>query len=357
MTNQKHIGIFFACDTGSAAFAELRAGLESLTANLGLHLIVFDQEVRSDDGVLEKIERLISQAICLVADVGSEPTRPLNGNVMMEIGLARGLSRPILLITQNPNNLPSNLKGRDVVKFPDCLRIGSTEYNRMVGFLKSLGRGLLGGREVRLFHSQSREYLELLKRINELPGNEWFVSPELRSFLRPLSTEEKWLREVRKTSQNTIENERAFRLGRRRAFETNLQSHGCIDIYPSEAIQLSIWREMPLTPEDKAGFITEAIRLLDCYPLYKIIFVKSSDRQKYWIKETELGKFVIFESWGFVDVRNHKQIGGLIMAEPSVVQSFKEEIEEMVGKGLHSRDKTIELLRQELQQITTTHSC
>lgn len=351
MTNPSHPGVFFACDVGSPAFGQLRSGLEKLTEDLRLHLAIFDQEARSDDGVLEKIERLISQSICLVADVGAEATRPLNVNVMMEVGLARGLSRPILLITHNPNDLPSNLKGRDIVKFPDCLRVGSAEYNQMVGFLKNLGRGLLEGREIRMFPSKSREYLELLKKINRLPGHEWFVSPELRSFLRPALTEENWLRDVRRVSPQNIERERTIRSERRRAFETNLQSYGCIDVYPLEAIKLTSWRGLSLTTEGKAGFLTQAIHLLEHYPLYQMVFVNSSDRQKYWIKDSEIGKFVIFEQWGYVDIRNDKEIGGLIMAEPSVVQSFKEETEKLIEHGLYSRDETIELLRRELSQV------
>lgn len=353
MTNPAHPGVFFACDVESPVFSQLRSGLETLTEGLRLNLIVFDQVVRSDDDVLEKIERLISQSICLIADVGSDAKRPLNVNVMMEVGLARGLSRPILLITNNPHELPSNLKGRDIVKFPDCLRIGSIEYDRMLGFLKDLGRGLLEGRQIRMFpsKSRSREYLELLNKINHLPGPEWFVSPELRSFLRPSLTEDNWLRDVRQVSSHSIERERAIRSERRQAFESNLQTYGCVDVYPLDAIQLDSWRGLSLTPDGKEGFLKNAINLLEKYPLYQMVFVDSSDRQKYWIKDSEIGKFVIFEQWGYVDIRNDKEIGALIMTEPSVVQSFKEETEKIIDKGLYSRKETIDLLCKELVQI------
>src|SRR5262245_25885222 len=99
-------GIFFACDTGSSVYSDLRSGLEHIAERLGLHLVVYDQLL--DDGVLEKIESLISGSLCLVADVGADKTRPLNSNVMMEIGIARGLGRPLLLVAEEPNNLPSN---------------------------------------------------------------------------------------------------------------------------------------------------------------------------------------------------------------------------------------------------------
>lgn len=351
MNKRPRLGAFFACDTGSNAFNELRAGLEALTVKTGLHLVVYDQEVCSDSGLLEKIERLIAQSICLIADVGADSSRYLNGNVMMEIGLARGLSRPILLITKNPDTLPANLKGRDIVKFPECLCSGSVEYKRSADFLRKLTRGLLEGNEVRIFNSQSREYIELLKKINNLSGPEWYVGPELRSFLRPVETQERWLHEVRRVRMERIELERAIRSERQLSFERNLQSHGCIDLYPLQAIKLNSWRGMKLQPEDKVGFISNAIYLLEHYPLYQMIFLKHNDRQKYWIKESESENFLIFEQWGYVDVRHDKQTGGLVISTPKVIQSFKNETEQLIKKGFFSRKRTVQYLRSELNKM------
>jgi hypothetical protein len=350
VTNGIRTGVFFACDTGSSVIQELRSGLEHLIREFELKLIVFDVEAATSDiGVMERVEDMISRSLCLVADVGSDPTRSLNGNVMMEIGLARGLGRPILLIAKDPDKLPSNLKGQDIVMFPECLRVGSNDYVKTVAFFQNLGRGLLAGKETKIFHSQSADYLDILRRINELPGDEWFRAPELRSFLRPEHAEIKWLREVRRISRGSLEREIELRSQRRRAFEANLGTHSCADVYPLEAVQLKTWRGMPLGADDRAGFLRETIPLLDKYASYEIIFVEQDDREKYWIKDSTIGKYVIFEGWGYVDIRKQIETGGLVISDPAVVSSYASEFRKLQERRLHSRSEALNLLRRELE--------
>lgn len=107
------------------------------------------------------------------------------------------------------------------------------------------------------------------------------MAPELRSFLRPEHAERKWLRDVRRVSRGTLEREIRLRSERRHAFEANLNSHCCIDIYPLEAVKLNAWRGMPLTSKDREGFLKEAIILLEKYPSYEISFVNRTDGEKY----------------------------------------------------------------------------
>src|SRR5882724_9016976 len=143
--------VFFACDTGSSAYSDLREGLNALVSELGLELLVFDREIDNQDAILEKVERQISSALCVLADVGCDPLRPSNANVMLEVGFARGVSKPTLLFLCDPSKAPTNLHGRDFVRFPSCLQVGTPDYSALNGFLKDLGKGLLGGRNLRLF--------------------------------------------------------------------------------------------------------------------------------------------------------------------------------------------------------------
>src|SRR5256885_3157408 len=58
---------------------------------------------------------------------------------------------------------------------------------------------------------------------------------------------------------------------------------------------LKDWRGMILTPQERSGFLVEALRLLRTHSTYEIALLEKSDRQKYWIKESQIGVFVVFE--------------------------------------------------------------
>lgn len=344
MSKSKRAKVFFACDTGSAAYSSLRAGLTTLVNELDLELLVFDREVEHRGAILEKVERQIRSTLCVVADVGCDASRPTNANVMLEVGIARGLNRPALLLLSDPSTAPANLRGRDFVKYPSCLQVGTADYAVLTGFFRGLGKGLLGGRELRVFPSRSGEYLEVLKNITELPGREWYVSPELRSFMRPQDAENHWLRDFRKVSPAHIHAEVALRRTRREAFEANLRTYDCIDVYPHSAFDLRAWRGMTLTPAERKGFLTEALRLLQSFPTYELALVRTEDRQKYWIKETQIGVFVVFEGWEYIDITSDKETGGLVMTDPDVVASFRAETEKLIGHAEFQRHDVIRFL-------------
>jgi hypothetical protein len=336
--------VFFACDTGSPAYSGLRNGLDTIVGELGLDLLVFDREIDPAGAILEKVERQISSGLCVLADVGCDPSRPSNANVMLEVGIARGMSRPALLLLNEPSKAPTNLHGRDFVRFPSCLQVGTPDHNVLTGFLRDLGKGLLGGRNMRLFSSRSPEYMEVLKNIEQLPGREWYVGPELRSFMRPQDAETRWLREYRKVSPARIHAEADLRAARRKAFEVNLLSHLCVDVYPRSAFDLRSWRGMTLTPAERRGFLTAALESLRSRPTYEMALVDSDSRQKYWIKETRIGGFVVFEGWGHIDITSDKATGGLVMTDPEVVASFRAETEKMVEHSGVARDDVIRFL-------------
>jgi hypothetical protein len=340
--------VFFACDTGSKYFVPLRSAFEELTQRNGLGLLVFDQQLQDAEGILDKVKRLIAESVCLVADVGTDTTRSLNPNVMLEVGLAVAIAKPVLLICAEPRALPSNLQGRDAVKYPDCCQIGCAQNQQVQFFFEQLGRNLLGGRDVRIFPSRSREYLEILRRINMLPGDEWYVAPELRSFLRPPEAEIRWLKEARRVTEAHLKQEQTRREERKAAFLANLAEYICIDIYPKSGLELRTWRDMALTSAERTGFLRNALELLDRFSNYHIFLLEEEEKQKYWIKLAELSSFVVFEGWGYVDIRRQKPAGGLILSEAATVQDFLKETENIAETALFDRTETVAYIKSQL---------
>jgi hypothetical protein len=107
---------------------------------------------------------------------------------------------------------------------------------------------------------------------------------------------------------------------------------------------------MPLGPEDRAGFLREAIGLLERYPSYEIVFVADNNREKYWIKHSTVGRYVIFEGWGYVDIRKEIETGGLVLSDPAIVDSYASEFRKLQERRLHSRRGALDVLREELQK-------
>lgn len=338
--------VFYACDTNNGAYADLRAGLTAMADNLGLELSVFDQEIEHEGAILEKVEREISAALCVIADVGCDSSRPPSANVLLEVGIAKGLSRPTILLLREPSSAPANLHGRDFVRYPSCLQVGTSDHHALTSFLRDLEKGILEGRASRIFSSRSHEYLEVLQKITRLPGREWFVAPEFRSFMRPQDAEGRWLRDFRRVSPARLESEISLRVARREAFEANLMSHGCIDIYPRSALELRTWRGMSLKPDERKGFISEALRLLRSFPNYEFLLIDSDNRQKYWIKETQVGAFVVFEGWGHIDITKDRATGGLVIADAEIVASFRDETDKLVERATMDRGQVIRLLEE-----------
>lgn len=345
--------VFFACDTKSPAYPILLKGLKELVQKYRLNLITYEYVVKSEKSVLEKVEEMIENAVCIVADIGCDSNRPINSNVAIEVGLTKALKRPLLLISKNPEAVPTNLVGKDILRFPECVTLGNAAFHQMNNFFKNLGVNLLGRRSVKIFESRSSEYLDILLYINSLSGNEWFVSPELRSFLRPPATELRWLTEVRKYSKTIIKAEQLRRQHRRDAFLNNLLQNKCIDIYPSLAFELKEWRKLSLSNKEKKDFLEGVIKTIEDYPSYEIAILTEDQKQKYWIKESGIGDFVIFEGWGYVEVRESKEIGGLIMCDPDTVRSFKIEAEQLIKKSIHKRSDVLDYLKNQIKEGAT----
>jgi len=342
--------LFFACDTNSQGFHTLLNSLNHLASRYGVAIFTFKNIIKSEQSALDKVEEMIKHSICVVADIGCDPNLSFNTNVAIEIGLAKALNKPLLLISNQTDDVPANLKGKDILDYPDCITLGTPSHSQLESFFENIGLSFMRGKTVKIFKSKSSEYLDALSHISSLAGYEWFVSPGIRSFFRPLNAELRWLKEVRNYSNNRIKTEQERRQKRRDLFIKNIKSFGCIDIYPKTAFRLDKWRGMSLLPDERTIFIKNVIELLESNQNYSLVISTEKDNQKYWVKETEYGGFVIFEGWGYVEVREHKEIGGLIMSDPETVNSFKLETEQLLDNSLNSREEVLKFLKSLLTE-------
>src|SRR5206468_2713214 len=77
---------------------------------LGLTCIRADDVPGSGFDLLEKVHAAIDKAELIIAEV-SEP----NPNVFYELGYAVGIQKPVLLLAQRGVDIPSDLKGRELI--------------------------------------------------------------------------------------------------------------------------------------------------------------------------------------------------------------------------------------------------
>lgn len=337
--------LFFACDTNSQGFDTLLNSLNHLASRYGVAIFTFKNIIKSEQSALDKVEEMIKNSICVIADIGCDPNLFFNTNVAIEIGLAKALNKPLLLISNQLGDVPANLKGKDILAYPDCITLGTSSHFQLEGFFENLGLSFMRGKTVKIFKSQSNEYLDALSHITSLVGYEWFVSPGIRSFFRPSNAELRWLKEVRNYSNDRIKSEQERRKKRHELFIKNINSFGCIDIYPEPAFRLDKWRGMSLLPVERTSFINNVIELLESNQNYSLAISSKKDNQKYWVKETKYGGFVVFEGWEYVEVREHKEIGGLIMSDPETVNSFKIETEQLLDNSLNNRGEVLKFLK------------
>lgn len=337
--------LFFACDTNSQAFNKLLKSLNHIASKFGVAIFTFKNIIESKKSILDKVEEMIKNSICVIADIGCDLNLPFNTNVAIEIGLAKAHNKPLLLVCNKNCKVPTNLKEKDLLSYPDCITVGTSSYSQLEKFFEELGLSFMGGKYIRIFHSKSSEYLDALNHITYLTGCEWFVSPYIRSFFRPPDVEICWLKNVRKYSNNQVKSEQERRKRRRELFLKNINSYSCLDIYPKSAFLLNNWRGMLLQIDERVNFVKNIIELIESSKNYNLAITNKKEKQKYWIKETEYGGFVIFEGWGYVEVREQREIGGLIMSDPETVKSFKLDTEQLLNDSINNREEVIKYLK------------
>jgi len=95
--------IFFAVSFGRHS-AELRDAVNIASAHAGYELLRADIQFAPSQQISEDIRKAIEQAALVVGDASEN-----NSNVMFELGYARALGKPILLVTDDPGAIPFDL--------------------------------------------------------------------------------------------------------------------------------------------------------------------------------------------------------------------------------------------------------
>lgn len=340
--------VFYACDTSSGdAFDTLKACLETMCDELGLTLKVFDKEVDTvGHGFLSKIQTMIINSICVVADVGCSEKKygecHTNPNVAMEVGIAKSAGVPTILITKKgKDRVLSNLSGQDHLYYPECVKYGNQQFNILKSIIATAHLRSIVGLPVQIFSSQSKEYLELIYKITAIPSKILWTGPEFRSFMRPVSVLERWLKEVRKCDKNEIHGEIAKRKQRYSDWTKTLSESGGIDIYPKKILKWDRdeWRGMKITSKEKKEYYSQLISLLDKYPKYEIVFSDEPCEMKYWMNLNPVQPIVVFEGWGYVQIRKKRFIGGIVFADDEIAKAFKLEFMRLYDSSPKSRNR------------------
>lgn len=93
----------------------------------------------SQNSIMEEIWSAIAQASILIAECTNK-----NPNVFYEIGLAHAIGRPVILITQNPDDVPFDLQHRRYIQYaytpPGMEKFESDLSSTISETLKDLGK-------------------------------------------------------------------------------------------------------------------------------------------------------------------------------------------------------------------------
>jgi hypothetical protein len=97
--------------------------IKKVAAKLNLSIARAD-DFFSQNSIMEEVWSAIAQATILIADCTGK-----NPNVFYEIGLAHAINKPVILITQNPDDVPFDLRHRRYIKYSYTPR-GMEDFER-----------------------------------------------------------------------------------------------------------------------------------------------------------------------------------------------------------------------------------
>jgi nucleoside 2-deoxyribosyltransferase len=103
--------IFLAMPYGAAS-AELRDAVNIASQQAGFELMRADQQFAPSQDISREIRNAIERASLVIGDATGS-----NANVMFELGYARALGKPLLLLAQDPGSVPFDLSTARVVTY------------------------------------------------------------------------------------------------------------------------------------------------------------------------------------------------------------------------------------------------
>ncbi len=90
------------------AFSDIyKFGIKGAASEVGAYAERVDEQIFTQEGILERIFNQINKADVIVADMTER-----NPNVFYEVGYAHALGKIVLLVTQNADDIPFDLKHR-----------------------------------------------------------------------------------------------------------------------------------------------------------------------------------------------------------------------------------------------------
>lgn len=111
--------VFFAVPYVSGT-AELRDAVNIASQQAGFALMRADQQFAPSQEVAQEIRNAITHASLVIGEATER-----NPNVMLELGYAQALGKPILLITQDPGSIPFDLSASRAVTYQPGAPISS----------------------------------------------------------------------------------------------------------------------------------------------------------------------------------------------------------------------------------------
>lgn len=348
--------VFFAHDTHFHEAAQLCRSLSDIVHRHGYELLTFEHELSLGESFFGKMYEQIERSAFIIADIGCSEiphaTCVTNANVANEIGIASALNKDVIPIVRkgNESKVASNLRMKDFVYYPDCLIVGSSELKKLEKTMDDITSRLVVAEPVRIFHSSGPDYYDMLRRIDNLPGDVHYTGTTLRAFFRPETLDQRWLREVRGIKDDKrIVAELELRRLRRNDWRGQLQKYKCIDVYQKDMLEADIktpvWRNMTLKAEEMLAFTENAANHLEDYDNYEIHVVKEKLNFKFWIKLCLPKPIVVLESINWESFPR-PIIGGIILAADGVPQEFEKEFSRLLSsEGLHNKTQVLDWFR------------
>jgi len=266
--------VFFAYDTANPNAEPLRHRLTELLAAQRLELVTFeDSRPAAAYYFCENICKQIRRCALVVADIGKWDTTAsryhANPNVTLEVGLALGLGKKVLLVTSHgvthtPENIPSDFYGMQIYSYPkDFFRDNST----FEAALRQIVQSRLAYDSVTLV-SDPGEYRRITLLVNSLDGNRFGIHKRLPTIVLSERAEMERLRTKYQEDSPLFCEHLAYWRQRKLAWEAKKSgNYKTRAIFDQSAVETQILENTGygcnFTPATRRGFLDEFIEYLN----------------------------------------------------------------------------------------------
>ena len=334
--------VFYAYDSQSGPHGKLmRQLLEEMLKEFELRLYAFDLARLSASYYFCNICRKIQEAAFMIADIGNWDAQAeryrSNPNVTLEIGLAWGFKKEVILITQEGglSQLPSDFLGMDVCRYPSDFSSGKIKEaiaevaNRVISFEK-----------FKIVHG-GEEFYEIASKIMSLEGDRLLVSRYLTALVKP----EALIENLAEEKYGADEEKKRHYIEKAKARTSQLLSqlekgYEVRDIYEKSGLEdYIVMRRRKDRVNIPASEIKQRIdMLMDLLQEYDNYKVGLTAERIPFIYEIKADKIVT------VDSNISKERGdycGMYFASEGIVREFKSEFNRM-WSNIKPEDKTKE---------------